>query len=167
MKSLQESLFDQDIEKQDVETGELYKLSTDAHHNSFSNNPIKFMEVFDVKKLMKIKHQFVDTDNNFISYYETGNRAITATRLTGLSALINCILCAPAETFGYSNNVDCEKVLKQYLKPYVKSKYFTDLYIGIRRFNMHGDKQAMIEIVIWDNIRDSRSNSMLIMLVRK
>ena len=161
MKTLQESLFDSDIEKQDVETGELYKLSDVAHYNSFSNDPLIIVNLFKYKELKKWTCKFVDSDNNFIDYWEKRQGIL------GLAALIDIILQAPAQTFTDPNNVVCEKALKNYLKPYVKPSDYNDLFIGIRRFNMHGDKQAMIEIHIWDNIKNNQPNSIQIMLVRK
>jgi len=156
MKSLQESLFDKDI---DIMVGELYELSDIPHLNSFSNSPSKFIEVFDKKKLLKLKHHFVDSKNNFVEYWEKHG-------IDGLSALIDCILCAPAQTFTDPNNVVCEKALKNYLKPYVKPSDYNDLFISIKRFFRY-DKDHMINIHIYDNIMSSSPNSMEINIIEK
>lgn len=160
MKTLQESLFDKNIIKSDVLTGELYKLSTFSHHNSFSNNPSKFIEVFNKKKLLKLKYHFADSKNNFVEYWEKHG-------IDGLSALIDCILCAPAHIFTDPNNVVCEKTLKNYLKPFVDSKNYNDLFINIRRFSTSVDKDHMIDISLYDNIKSSSPNSMEIMIIKK
>lgn len=161
MKTLQESLFDKNINKSDVLIGELYELSDVSHHNSFSNSPSKFIEVFDKKKLLKLKHHFVDSKNNFIEYWEK-RRGID-----GLSALIDCILCAPAQTFTDPNNVVCEKALKNYLKPFVDPKKYNDLFISINRFSTSVDKDHMIDIRIYDNLMSSSPNSMEITIIKK
>lgn len=161
MKTLRESLFDKDIVKNsDVKLGELYELSTVSHHNSFSNSPSKFIEVFDKKKLLKLKHHFVDLKNNFIEYWEKRG-------IDGLSSLIDCILCAPAQTFTAPNNVVCEKTLKNYLKPFISPKKYNDLFISIRRWSTSIVKDYMIDIQIYDNIMSSSSNSMDITIIKK
>lgn len=157
MKTLQESLFDKNI---DIMAGELYELSETPHHNSFSNSPSKFISVLDEKKLLKLKHHFVDSKNNFVEYWEKHG-------IDGLSALIDCILCAPAQTFTDPNNVVCEKALKNYLKPFVNPKKYNDLFISIKRFSTSVDKDHMIDIHIYDNIMSSSPNSMEIMIIKK
>ena len=160
MKTLRESLFDKNINKSDILTGELYKLSDVSHHNSFSNSPSKFMKMFDEKKLLKLKHHFVGLKNNFVEYWEKHG-------IDNLSALINCILCAPVQTFTDPNNVVCEKVLRNYLKPFVNPEKYNDLFISIKRFSTSVDKYHMIDILIYDNIMTSSPNSMEITIIKK
>lgn len=160
MKTLQESLFNQDPKNIDVQIGELYELSETPHHNSFSNSPLKFMDIFNEKKLLKLKHHFMDLKNNFIEYWEKRG-------IDGLSALIDCILCVPAHAFTNPNDVVCEKAIKNYLKPFVDPKKYNDLFVSIRRFSTSVVKDYMIAIRIYDNIISSSPNSMEITIIKK
>lgn len=161
MKTLRESLFDLDEKKLTVRTGELYELSTVSHHNSFSNSPSKFMDLFKHKELEKWNYKFVDPRNNFIEFWEKKQGIL------GLAALIDIILQAPAQTFTDPNNVVCEKALKNYLKPFIDPKKYNNLFINIRRFSTSVDKGYMIVIHIYDNIMSSSPNSMEITINKK
>lgn len=153
MKTLQESLFAQDVKKIDVQIGELYELSEAPHHNFFSNDPLEFMDLFKYKELKKWNYKFVDLDNNFIEYWEKRNRVL------GLAALIDIIFQTPAIVLNDSTG----KELKKELKPYVKSSDYDDLYVSIR-----GWKGGVVfEISIYDNINSSSPNSMKITLIKK
>ena len=151
MKSLQESLFDKDVDKQDVCLGELYELSTEPHHNCFSNSFERFMKIFNNKAKHK-KIEFLDVHNNFIQYYEK--------RIPGIASVIDTFLCAPADMI-FKDEV--EYIYKDYLKPYVETKKFDPLYVSITRYN----RDSMIQISIYDNILLSSPNSIQIMLVKK
>lgn len=153
MKTLQESLFDQDVKKLNVQIGELYELSNTPHHNFFSNDPSIFMGLFKYKELKKWNCKFVDLDNNFIEYWEKRNRIL------GLAALIDIIFQAPAIVL----NDLTGKELKKELKPYVKSSDYDDLYVSIRSWKA----SDRFEISIYDNINSSSPNSMKITLIKK
>ena len=153
MKTLQESLFDQDPKNVNVQIGELYELSEVPHHNFFSNDPLEFMGLFKYKELKKWNYKFVDLDNNFIEYWEKRNRIL------GLAALIDIIFQAPAIVL----NDLTGKELKKELKPYVKSSDYDDLYVSIRSWKV----SDRFEISIYDNINSSSPNSMKITLIKK
>jgi len=153
MKTLRESLFDQDVKKIDVQIGELYELSDVSHHNFFSNDPSVFMNLFKYKELKKWPCKFVDLDNNFIEYWERRQKIL------GLAALIDIILQAPAIVLNDSTG----KELKKELKPYVKPSDYDDLYVSIR--NWHNGERFWISI--YDNMNLSTPHSLIIVLVRK
>ena len=151
MKTLQESLFDQDVKKINVQIGELYELSDISHHNGFSNNPIVFISMFKYI-IKKWNCKFVDSDNNFIKYWEQYG-------VDGLAALIDIILQMPASVLNDLTGKD----LKKELKPYVNTLYYKDLCVSVRRFK-NGE---MFEITIYNDISSSTPHSMKITLVKK
>ena len=153
MKTLQESLFDQDVKKIDVQIGELYKLSDAPHHNFFSNDPLIFMDLFKLKELKKWNCKFVDLDNNFIKYWKEKQGILE------LAALIDIIFQAPAIVLKDSIG----KELKKELKPYVKPSNYDNLYVSVRNWK-GGD---LFEISIYDNIKSSSPHSIKITLVKK
>lgn len=152
MKTLAESLFDTDPKNVDVQIGELYKLSEFVYHNFFSNDPLEFMDLFKHKELKKWNYQFVNLNNNFIKYHEE-RRGIL-----GLAALIDIILCMPAEILNKSN---ASRLIKNELKPYVKSSDYDELYVSVK-YNKN-----TLKISIYDDIKSSSPNSMKITLVEK
>jgi hypothetical protein len=155
MKTLQESLFDQDVKKINVQIGELYELSEAPHHNFFSNDPLIFMDLFKYKELKKWNCKFVDLDNNFIEYWEK-RRGIL-----GLAALIDIILQIPAIMLINQSEFQAARNIKKELKPYVKPSDYDSLYVGVRKI------KDLVEISIYDNLDSSTPHSMKIMLKKK
>ena len=153
MKTLQESLFDQDIKKINVQIGELYELSKIPHHNCFSNDPRVFMMLFKHKELKKWNRRFVDLDNNFVKYWGIRDG------VRDLESLIDIILQMPASVLGDISGTE----IKKELKPYVKPSDYDDLYVSIRNFK----NEEMFEISIYDDIFASTPHSMKITLVKK
>lgn len=151
MKTLQESLFDQDIKKINVQIGELYKLSDVPHHNFFSNDPRVFMMLFKYKELKKWNRKFVDLDNNFVEYWGIRDG------VRDLGSLIDIILQMPASVLGDVTG----KEIKKELKPYVKPSDYDDLNVMIKKF------KDDIQISIYDDIFASTPHSIKITLVKK
>lgn len=156
MRGLLEAIFDKDNIEKDVEMGVLYKLSDRyAHYNGFSNDPEKFINLFEEKELKKIggRYKYVDPDHGFVGYWNN---------IYGSSVgdIVDIILRCPAETFMDKNNNVVEKGIKDYLKRYIKRSHYNDISIFIRRFESHG----LIEISIYDDIKKSSPNSIKITL---
>ena len=152
MKSLQESLFDHDIEKSDVLLGELYKLSDVSNYNMVTNDIRKVLAMFDERILKKEKFPHkVSLDHGFISYWKKHDSRI--------DLFINMFLNTPMQEF--------EKIFKEpwkgnkQLADYL-SKYFSygggkakNIYISGRSMN----NRDLLEITIYDNIDLSTPSS--------
>ena len=156
MRSLLESIFDKDNIKKEVEIGVLYKLSEEhAHYNEFTNNVVKFIDLFKAKELSKVgpDYKYVDKEHGFIKYWDN---------IYGweIGAIVDVILHCPAIAFQDKNNYNVEKKLKEHLKDYIHPYDYKDINIFIRRF----ESDRLIEITIYDDIGSSQPNSMKITL---
>lgn len=160
MKSLVESLFDNDLTKKDLCIGDVYKLSSTPHDNYFSNDPFLFVDLFKEKELKKIKgnYTYVDPNNGFVEYWDGMKDNLKG---FGISPVIDIILRAPISIITKPYSTDCESEFKKYLEPYIHSLDYKDFRVFI---NFYNKKRDIIKLSFYDNILDSRPSSMTIHL---
>lgn len=156
MKSLAESIFDNNLIKKDLCIGDVYKLSDAPHDNHFSNDPFSFVDLFKGKELKKVKghYKYVDLNNGFIEYWED--------KSYNIASIIDIIFRAPISTITNSNPTVCESEFKKYLEPYIHSTDYKDFRVFIKFFK----QRDIIELSFYDNILDSQPSSMTIHLER-
>lgn len=161
MKSLVESLFDNNLAKKDLCIGDVYKLSGAPHDNYFSNDPFLFIDLFKEKELKKAKgnYTYVDLDNGFVEYWD---RMKSNLKGFGIAPVIDIILKAPVSTITKPNPTDCESEFKEYLEPYIHPTDYKDFRVFIKFF----EHRRIVELSFYDNILDSRPSSMTIHLER-
>ena len=160
MKTLQESLFDNDIITSGVRFGELYELSAVSHYNGVTNNIREVLGMFDEKALKKARFPIkVNKDNGFIEYWK-----MTDSRI---DLFVEMLLNMPMQ---YINKIfenpamNGKRAIEDYLSKYyshhgAKAK---DIFIGQRKLY-----DGSIELTIYDNIRLSRPSSIKLTFEKK
>jgi len=158
MKTLIESLFDNDIKKSEVLLGELYNLSQKSHLNSVTNNIDHVLGMFDLKKLNKTNFKIkTDPNNEFIKYWKKYDRDI--------EGFVNMILNMPAQLFF---EIEKDKIgrMVEVAKEKYFSKYFTNnrlilnlerAYISIISYGSGNNKSY--KFIIYDNINYPKASS--------
>ena len=153
MKSLQESLFDGDLKSKDIMMGEIYEIYPDGWRTHYSNDLDELMDCFS-PKIHNVKLQFVkDMDLNLPTY----------ALQKGILQLIDLILQVPAQIFEQLSVNKMGMDIKKILKPYIDPDCYKDMNIGVRLFL----KQGWIEVSIYDNLKSSIPNSLVITFKKK
>lgn len=161
MKSLSESLFDNDLVKKDICIGDVYRLSDASYNNYFSNDPFSFVDLFKGKELKKVSenYKYVDLNNEFVEYWD---RMKANLKGFGIAPVIDIILRAPANIITKTYPAACGFAFKKYLEPYIHSLDYKDFSVFIDFYK----KRDTIKLSFYDNILDSRPNYMTIHLER-
>lgn len=164
MKSLQESLFDKDNIKSNVELGELYELAPGNYSNYFSNDGAAFLRIFDKNKLLKIynSHRYVNTDHTLFKYTYGVDEKISM-------GLIELLLRCPIHILDQENFSKVQRDLKEYLKPYVLKDKYNRLSVGVNRYKYKENKEILwtYNITLIDGIMETRPNSLNVMFGKK
>lgn len=142
MKSLKESLFTKDPNKYIIKFGAMYELSNVSHHNMISNDFSKVIKMFDTKKLRNSNFEYeVSKDNGFVEYWRKS--------FPDIEPFINMILNIPLAS------IKTDKIYTPLSDYYYKDgRYAGDIRVFVDEFT-----ERSINIVIYDNIRHSRPNS--------
>ena len=167
LKSILESLFDNDLVTSDVEFGELYRLSDVSHDNMVSNRLDRIVyKPFKIDKLKRLAAKTknkVDLKNGFVEYFSKDCLI--------LPDFINVILGVPAQDIisdekPKANHVSCddsafnvEKLLKS-----LKDSWLYDVSVKIIRYGDVEDGYYTIEI--WSDVYSSRPNRLKLTFVK-
>lgn len=130
MKSLQESLFDDDLARRELKAGDKYELVTNSSIlNEYHGSYINAMHPFDDKIVKKYPGDKYNVSNSrFIKQFESNRKVYNK-----LVAIINMLLDCPLEIFDQKMDDSVLKKIKNYI-----SDYCNPYDVWIRWSRWHG-----------------------------
>lgn len=162
MRTLQESLFDQDIiKKSDIKLGELYEISPVSHHCMVTNNIREVLGLFDENALNRANFSLhVREDCSFIEYWSDDNPE--------LIPFINMIFNLPMSDINKLSK-EPHYVASEHLVKCLE-KYFSRRGKNAKKMYITGWKSSdekFIEITIYNNIMSPTPSSIKLTFKKK
>lgn len=153
MKTLRESLFDGDLKSKDIMMGEIYEIHPDGWRTHYDNDLDKLMDCFS-PKIHNIKLQFVKDSNLNLPAFALQK---------GVLQLMELILQIPAQIFEQPSINEMGMDIKKVLKPYIDPDCYKDMIISVKLYL----KQGWVVVSIYDNLKSSTPNSLVITFKKK
>ena len=134
MRSLAESLFDQDLAKKDIKIDDLYKFAEIPHYNIIGGNLDAVINMFKrnvLKKFIEPKRREVD-NHAYIHYIDSVYKLGW-----GVNSIINILLNMPASILPTDDYIklmedNAEERLYKYLEQYIDPKRLYKFFVELK-----------------------------------